>query len=192
MPQTITIAAFVLGAVLLLTALLGGRFKIFGAEVSVTTGRLARAIAFVFSLFFISIGLMKFSETPPSESNSAPSTRTLPPIEPPPTEMQPAKLPQPAVQTLNISGLWRDGVGMNYYITQNGDSFTFTASNPYNGAASSGSGTIAQNQVISSFQTNLPSFGKGSGAVSADGQVMQGTFFDSVLGQYTLTLYKVN
>ncbi len=191
MPQSITIAAFVLGAVLLLTALLGGRFKIFGAEVSVTTGKLARAIAFVFSLFFIAIGLMKFSESAPNESAEQ-STRTLPPIERPPTDTQRVKLSQPAVEPINISGLWRDGAGTIYYLTQNGSNFTFTASNPYNGAASRGSGTISGYQTTSTFQTNIPSFGKGSGIISADGRTIQGLCYDSVFGQYTLVLYKVD
>jgi len=57
MPQTITIAAFVFGAVLLLIALIGGRFKIFGAEVSEVVGRTTRVIAAVAGIVFIVIGL---------------------------------------------------------------------------------------------------------------------------------------
>jgi hypothetical protein len=56
-PQNITIAAFILGAVLLLIALIGGRFKIFGAEVSGTVGRAGRLAAGVAGTVLIIIGL---------------------------------------------------------------------------------------------------------------------------------------
>jgi len=45
MPQNITTAACVLGAVLLLTAILHRSFKIFGAEVEGSTGRFGRIFA---------------------------------------------------------------------------------------------------------------------------------------------------
>jgi hypothetical protein len=45
MPQNIELAAFVLGAVLLLLALTTGGFKIFGAEMRGTAGRWSRAVA---------------------------------------------------------------------------------------------------------------------------------------------------
>jgi hypothetical protein len=45
MPQNIEVAAFVLGAVLLLLALTTGGFKIFGAEMHGTAGRWSRALA---------------------------------------------------------------------------------------------------------------------------------------------------
>lgn len=56
MPGTLSIGAFVLGAVLLLVALLSGGFKIFGAEVSGGTSTTARVIAFVLGLLFIGVG----------------------------------------------------------------------------------------------------------------------------------------
>jgi len=58
MPQNIAIASFVLGAVLILIALLRGGFKIFGAEISGTTGGLGRIIAFALGLFFVFIGVV--------------------------------------------------------------------------------------------------------------------------------------
>jgi hypothetical protein len=42
MPENLAIGAFVLGSVLLLVSLLSGGFKLFGAEVSGTTGRIGR------------------------------------------------------------------------------------------------------------------------------------------------------
>jgi len=50
-------AAFVLGAVLLLIALVGGRFKLFGAEVSEAVGGTGRAIAGVMGIALIVFGL---------------------------------------------------------------------------------------------------------------------------------------
>ena len=57
MPQSITIAAFVLGPVLLLIALLGGGFKIFGAEVPGKTGWGGRIVAGIAGTIFICVGL---------------------------------------------------------------------------------------------------------------------------------------
>jgi hypothetical protein len=94
MPQTITIAAFVFGAVLVLIALIGGRFKIFGAEVSEVVGRTARVIAAVAGIVFIGIGLYgpftdkqqvrdsRKEETPAP----VPVPKPAPPPVPPPTE----------------------------------------------------------------------------------------------------------
>ena len=53
MPQDITIAAFILGAVLLLIALLGGGFKIFGAEITGRVGHRGRQIAGVLAMILL-------------------------------------------------------------------------------------------------------------------------------------------
>lgn len=58
MPQGITIAAFVLGSVFLLLALVGGGFKIFGAEISGKIGPLARAAAGVLGSILVLGGLL--------------------------------------------------------------------------------------------------------------------------------------
>jgi hypothetical protein len=59
MPQSITIAFFVLGAVLLLIAILqGGGFKIFGAEVDGSPGRFGRVFAGLLGVILIGIGLV--------------------------------------------------------------------------------------------------------------------------------------
>ena len=57
MPQSITIAAFVFGAVLLLIALVGGGFKIFGAEVSGKAGSAGRFLAGLAGVVLLCIGL---------------------------------------------------------------------------------------------------------------------------------------
>jgi cytochrome c-type biogenesis protein CcmH/NrfG len=75
MPGTIPIAAFVLGAVLLLIAIVGGRFKIFGAEISGVAGRTGRIVAGLAGGLLISFGLLtSFPSTPRQET---PETQPL-------------------------------------------------------------------------------------------------------------------
>ena len=59
MPENLTIAAFVFGAVLTLLSLVGGGFKLFGAEVSGTAGTLGRTVAFVLGGGLITVGLLR-------------------------------------------------------------------------------------------------------------------------------------
>lgn len=86
MPQSITIASFVFGAVLVLIAIVGGRFRIFGAEVSETVGRRGRVVAAVVGIVFIAIGLSgqwrkphETPSTPPPPVASPPETQPTPP-----------------------------------------------------------------------------------------------------------------
>jgi hypothetical protein len=58
MPQGIPIAAFVFSAVLPLIAVLGGKFKIFGAEISGTGGRTGPSFAAVLGTALIVVGLI--------------------------------------------------------------------------------------------------------------------------------------
>ena len=60
MPESLSIAAFVFGAVLLLIAFVGGNFKIFGAELSRTAGPVIRVISGVLGLVFV---LVAFADT---------------------------------------------------------------------------------------------------------------------------------
>ena len=57
MPQTLAIGALVLSAVLILIAVLGGRFKIFGVEIQGTSGRVGRIIAGFVGLLIL-VGLL--------------------------------------------------------------------------------------------------------------------------------------
>jgi hypothetical protein len=64
MSANITIAAFVFGAILVLIGILGGKFRIFGAEVSgFLSNRFLRCAAFIIGAFFL-ISAMFSSETP--------------------------------------------------------------------------------------------------------------------------------
>ena len=76
MPQTIVIGTFVLGAILVLIAILGGNFKLFGAEVATNISNpFLRFTAFILGIIFLAIGI----------------TGTLPPTPTPtPTNLQPA------------------------------------------------------------------------------------------------------
>lgn len=58
MIPNITIGAFVFGAVLLLISLLGGKFKIFGAEIPGTVSRKQRCVAGTAGVFFTLIALI--------------------------------------------------------------------------------------------------------------------------------------
>jgi hypothetical protein len=205
-PQTITIAAFVLGSVLILIALVGGGFKIFGAEVSGTAGRVGRAVAGIAGAIFLAIGVFgSFAPAPPQTTAPQPAATANTQIAKESsrletrTQRQPAepaervpKLEYPPTKLFNIAGHWRDETGTDYYVTQQGGNFTFYGNNPYNGARSKGAGSIAHKRITTSFQTSAPSVGTGNVTLSDDGKTMMGTFQDSALGQYNLTIYKVD
>ena len=75
MPQSIPIAAFVLGGVLLLVSVVGGRFKIFGAEVSGVAGRSGRIVAGFAGCLLISFGLLTSFQS--TSRHEIPSTQPL-------------------------------------------------------------------------------------------------------------------
>jgi len=68
MPPNITLAAFVFGAVLLLIGLVGGKFKIFGAEVSGTAGRAGRWFATTAGTLLVLVGLFFKPQSPRAAS----------------------------------------------------------------------------------------------------------------------------
>jgi hypothetical protein len=95
MPQSITIAAFVFGAVLLLIAIIGGRFKIFGAEIPEVAGRKVRIVAAVAGVVFIAIGLYGSfpSKAPHRDSSKKEPYKPVPAAVPtPPTPAPPTKV----------------------------------------------------------------------------------------------------
>lgn len=59
MPPTLSIGAFVLGGVLLLISVLGGGFKLFGAEVTGTARGVARFVSFFAGVVLIVTGLVR-------------------------------------------------------------------------------------------------------------------------------------
>ena len=74
MPTSLSIAAFVLGAVLVLVSLLSGGFKLFGAEVSGTTGAGRKFVAFIVGIILIIVGFA----TDSASNREAADERALP------------------------------------------------------------------------------------------------------------------
>lgn len=83
MPATLVIGFFTLGAILLLIGILGGNFKIFGAEVaSSVSNPFIRFLSFVFGIIFIGLSLSNNSVTPKTKSSD--STASSKPVILPP------------------------------------------------------------------------------------------------------------
>ena len=139
MPQSITIAAFVLGAVLLLIAILRGGFKIFGAEIEGTAGRFGRIFAGLLGIILIGIGLFSSlykspqsvaglqktasDSSPSGEAASANPSAAQKPI----SQAQPGKTEtdqSQSEQTVNIAGIWHDADRNEFKISQHGNAFT--------------------------------------------------------------------
>lgn len=76
MPQNLAIGSFVLGGVLLLIAVVGGGFKIFGAEVSGAAGPKARIAAAVLGVAFVTIGIIPPGSLRAVEDQKTDSTRS--------------------------------------------------------------------------------------------------------------------
>lgn len=198
MPQTITIAAFVLGSVLLLIALLGGSFKIFNAEVASPVGNLLRLSAFLLSIvFFLVSFLSAFVELPkpprPETVNASGGGGTtespsLPNSPQPRTSERP--LPQPS-RIINLSGYWRDSRGTVYFVTQNGNEIEYVGSNANTGMQSNGTGTISGNDLEVRFRTSYNATGDGKVTISDDGKKLTGNYNDSVYGSYSGVSWKV-
>lgn len=109
MPQSLSIAAFVFGAVLVLLSLVVGKFKLFGAEVEGTVSKASRVIAFLFGIFLIARGLNLGADQQPAP---APAQQQAKAAEPqaavddsdpapekaaPPKARKPVSKPQPAI-----------------------------------------------------------------------------------------------
>jgi hypothetical protein len=66
MPQSITIGAFIFGAILVLIAILGGNFKLFGAEIATTISNpFLRFLAFMLGVVFLLISIAGNNPNPP-------------------------------------------------------------------------------------------------------------------------------
>jgi hypothetical protein len=82
MPQNIIVAAFIFGAVLVLIALVGGGFKLFGVEIPAITGSLVRIVAGVAGTSLIFIGIYgdfyKTPKSPEPTSQLPPPTQGIP------------------------------------------------------------------------------------------------------------------
>lgn len=98
--------------------------------------------------------------------------------------------PEPSAPP-DLSGYWRDATGTVYEIVHTGgNGYRFSALNSFSGYAAQGHGTLEGRRFRNEFETNLPSTGSGTGTVSEDGRLIEGTFFDSVLGRYSLAIYR--
>ena len=83
MPDTLQTGSFVLGAVLLLIAILGGNFKIFSAEVSGTVGTFVRWIAGLTGLVFVFLAFNPPGQLPKTVTGSSgPSSAGTPATQP--------------------------------------------------------------------------------------------------------------
>lgn len=68
MPQNLSIAAFVLGAILLLVAIVGGGFKLFGAEIPSGISSGNRKAALIFGLIVLTLALLPERQKPEPSS----------------------------------------------------------------------------------------------------------------------------
>jgi hypothetical protein len=100
MPVNLQLAVFMLGAILLLIAILGGGFKIFGAEINQTDNLPARGIAGFLGLTMVLAALL------------LPNPAAAPPaIEPPPyMPPQTVYVPPPKAPGDVIIGVWKQYV----------------------------------------------------------------------------------
>ncbi len=89
---------------------------------------------------------------------------------------------------VEITGYWYDINGTVFEISKNGAFYTFAALNILTGFASQGTVTLNGRQIQTEYRTNLPSFGRSEGTLSADGQSITVTVYDSIQGTYLLVL----
>lgn len=102
MPQSLAIGSFVLGGVLLLIAVVGGRFKLFGAQVEGSAGPFARLFAGLFGLVLLAAGFGSELAKPTSADPQPPpgGTQFLPRAagDSPGVGRSPAPAPPPAAR----------------------------------------------------------------------------------------------
>lgn len=114
MPENLKIGAFVFGAVLVLIAILGGNFKLFGAEVaSSVSSPLLRFVAFALGAIFFIVAMHPLDEEMPVDSSS-PSQKPAQPssgLTTQPTSTQPTisapSAPLPSNRTAPLSATQR-------------------------------------------------------------------------------------
>lgn len=112
------------------------------------------------------------------------------PVEPDPSPpLRPEPQPAPASAEPEVS-VWATADGTVFRMRQQGNQFAFDAENRFNGLRAWGSGTFHGLEFKSTFQTNIPSTGHGSGRLTPDGRQSIGRYFDSALGWYDQTPYR--
>lgn len=194
MPESLNIAIFAFGAILLLLGLVGGKFKLFGSEVSGTVGTAPRVAALVIGIGLLVWGSLSGGRTPASAPAEAVVRRE--PAMTTEAEMVPvvaarrATAPSEPATEINISGMWQDETGTVYRIAHHGNTFEFQASNSTSGTSAEGRGTLQGRNWESTFRTNYSATGTGSGIVSTDGNRMTGSFSDTRYGLYSRSLVR--
>lgn len=107
MPGNLSIALFVVGAILLLIALLGGQFKLFGAEVSGTVGRASRWMSGLAALILIGAAvLLESTGTKPAQPS--PGAAPAPAVTPSAPRPTPAPPPESARRAADPDALFID------------------------------------------------------------------------------------
>jgi hypothetical protein len=203
MPQSTQIAAFILGAVLLLIAVLGGGFTIFGAGVPGRVSTTGRLLAFVLSVVFFALGLIGLNNKTPNQSQAyqptgPPNQTATPSASSSQPEQQAAELkvrsPENSKQVIDIGGYWEDESKSIMHIIQRGEKFDFTISNNIpgssaNGSSATGHGTIGSSEAAVEFTatriiSGKPVISQASGKLKYSGsRGLQGYFVDNVWGE---------
>jgi hypothetical protein len=197
MPETLTIAIFVFGAVLLLIGLVGGAFKLFGTEVTGKVDARARIICLILGAGFIGWGLLAEHRSdidrrePRMVSETAEANRELTePVQP--RTATPVSAPaEPTRAVVDLSGIWQDETGSVYQISHDGRDFTFDVSNSVTGISASGRGRLQGQSWETSYRTSSFSTGTGKGTLSRDGDRLTGSFNDTQFGIYSRTISRV-
>lgn len=109
MPDSISIAAFILGAILILIAILGGNFKLFGSEISASvSNRWLRFISFSLGTFLLVLTLgievpVTITPTPTSTPTPTPTSTSTSTPTPTPTST-PTPTPTPTEEPTSERG----------------------------------------------------------------------------------------
>ena len=190
MPESVAIGLIVLGGVLLLVALVGGKFKLFGAEVESTPSRVSRFAAFLLGCVCLLAGIGLSSQTadpPPSpEPEPVPTPAPAPAPTPAstPIAFEPASLP-------DLAGIWHDGSGTGVQITQQGARLHFEAANFLNGRQVVGEGVLRGRQIDLTTTTSDGLVATGTGVLGIGDTLMNFTMQDMVTGRYTFALQRM-
>lgn len=207
MPETLRIGVFVFGAVLILVFLIGGNFKIFGAEVASTVSNpILRFFALAFGTIFIVIAIYGnyLEEKDVSQSSSLPTPTPTPSSTsvstPTPTSSATStQTPERTLpeQPIDISGVWRNSVDTanSTIIEQTGQSFSYSGSGVMQygpqpvGFKTAGTGKLTLNRISmeyqASYQVGMTTTGTCNGTVSPDANRIQLQCFDSQWGPST-------
>ena len=131
------------------------------------------------------------SSVSPATVSAPPMASSLPPQPPGPRPAAPgpSALDAAGVPPVDISGVWREiypNPGTLTQTIQEGNTFRFTVRGAVLGVPfqSSGSGTIKGRHLESTYQSTVPSKGRCTGTLSADGRQVTSTCTDSVYGQF--------